>query len=235
MLTMDTAADSRVAELVAQAATAARAYPVVIRYETNPTSAMEPTPAGTDITARNGGVPVHLRGLPATEPGQTVMLSGQVSWNPVEATQQGTVVFDGGVWPPDELGLLRSPVRCRVVDGRVVEIEGDTDAAVFRQWMASHGDADMYRVTHWSLGFNPGVTKPTGRIVEDERVFGGVEFGLGTKGAWLGGDTWVAAAHTDGSMLRPSIFLDGEAIEVDGVYVHPDVVAACRPSGIPGY
>lgn len=316
VLTVDTAADTRVAELVAQAAAAARAHPVVVRYETNPTSAMEPsppvagaianadvwiefalgylmhsaafrtaldngaryanltgmdvqmlvdtvgrvdfaqvtrlgevlvglveradevritTPAGTDVTARNGGVPVHLRGLPATEPGQTVMLSGQISWNPVEATQQGTVVFDGAIWPPGELGLLRTPVRCTVRDGRVVDIEGEGDAAVFRQWMASHGDENMYRVAHWSLGFNPGVTRPTGRIVEDERVFGGVEFGVGTKGAWLGGDTWVAAAHTDGSMLGPSIYLDGEPIEVEGRYVHPDVVAACRACGIAGY
>ncbi len=26
----------------------------------------------------------------------------------------------------------------------------------------------MFRLAHYSIGFNPGVTKPTGRIVEDE-------------------------------------------------------------------
>ncbi|WP_028927630.1 hypothetical protein [Pseudonocardia acaciae] len=193
------------------------------------------TPAGTDVTARNGGRPVNLRGVPATEPGQTVMLAGQISWNPLEDTQHGTLVFDGALWPPDELGLLRSPVRCTVREGRVTDISGGADAAVFRRWMDGHGDPNMYRIAHWSLGFNPGVRAPTGRIVEDERVFGCVELGIGTKGAWIGGEPWVAAAHTDGSMLGPSIYLDGEAIEEEGRYVHPELVGLCRELGVQGY
>lgn len=316
VITVDTAGDDRVAELTAQAVLAAGASPTVVRYETRPSSAMEPpapvagavaradvwieyavgylmhsdafrqaiangaryanltamdvqmlvdtvgrvdfdgvtrlgealvrllsdadeirvtSPEGTDLTARNGDRPVNLRGVPATEPGQTVMLAGQISWNPLEETQQGTLVFDGAVWPPDELGLLRSPVRCTVRDGRVVSIDGDTDAGVFERWMASHEDPNMYRVAHWSLGFNPGVRKPTGRIVEDERVFGCVELGIGTKGAWIGGEPWVAAAHTDGSVMNPSIYADGEAIEEDGTYVHPELVAICRDLGVSGY
>lgn len=193
------------------------------------------TPSGTDLTARNGGRPVNLRGVPATEPGQTVMLAGQISWNPLEDTQSGTLVFDGAVWPPDELGLLRSPIRCTVESGRVTGIDGGADAAVFERWMNAQADPNMYRIAHWSLGFNPGVTKPTGRIVEDERVFGCVELGLGTKGAWIGGDPWVAAAHTDGSMLNPSIYLDGDPIEKDGRYCHPRLEQICRELDIPGY
>ncbi len=49
---------------------------------------------------------------------------------------------------------------------------------------------DMCRVAHWSLDYNPGMTKSTGRIVEDERVFGCVEFGVGAKGTWIGGAPW---------------------------------------------
>lgn len=193
------------------------------------------TPAGTDLRARNGGRPINLRGKPAEKPGETVMLAGQISWNPLEETQEGVLVFDGAVWPPNDLGLLRSPIRMRVADGVVSEIDGGTDAFTFKQWMDSHGDPNMFRIAHWSLGFNPGVTKPTGRIVEDERVFGCVELGLGTKGAWIGGEPWVAAAHTDGSLLNPSIYLDGEPIELDGRYVHADLVEICRRLGVAGY
>jgi leucyl aminopeptidase (aminopeptidase T) len=193
------------------------------------------SPTGTDLWARNGGRPINLRGKPAEKPGETVMLSGQISWNPLEQTQQGLLVFDGAVWPPNELGLLRTPITMRVEEGVVTSIDGDADARIFHGWMHSHGDPNMFRVAHWSLGFNPGVTKPTGRIVEDERVFGCVEFGLGTKGGWIGGESWVAAAHTDGSVLNPSIYLDGEAIEVDGRYVHPDLAAICRRLGVAGY
>ncbi|MGW5358791.1 hypothetical protein [Actinopolymorpha pittospori] len=193
------------------------------------------TPAGTDLRARNGGRPINLRGKPAERPGETVMLAGQISWNPLEETQEGVLVFDGAAWPPAELGLLRSPVRMKVSEGVVSAIEGGSDATTFARWMESHGDPNMFRIAHWSLGFNPGVTRPTGRIVEDERVFGCVELGLGTKGAWIGGEPWVAAAHTDGSMLDPSIYLDGEAIELDGRYVHPTLVEICRRLAVPGY
>lgn len=194
------------------------------------------SPAGTDIRGRIGDRPINLRGLPATEPGASVMLSGQISFNPYEDTQNGVVVFDGGAWPPNELGLLNSAVRCEVENGVITSITGDgTDAAVYESWFESLDDPNMYRIAHWSLGFNPGVPKLTGRIVEDERVFGTVEFGMGTKGKWIGGDYWAAAAHTDASMNLPSIYLDGELLEKDGKYVHPDIVKICREMGIEGY
>jgi len=193
------------------------------------------TPAGTDLRARNGGRPVNLRGKPAERPGETVMLAGQISWNPLEETQEGVLVFDGAVWPPAELGLLTSPIRMEVSGGVVTSIEGGSDALTFRRWMESLDDPNMLRIAHWSLGFNPGVTRPTGRIVEDERVFGCVEFGLGAKGAWIGGEPWTAAAHTDGSLLNPTIYLDGEVIEQDGRYVHPRLVEICRRLGVSGY
>jgi leucyl aminopeptidase (aminopeptidase T) len=193
------------------------------------------SPAGTNLVGRNQGRPINLRGKPAEKPGETVMLAGQISWNPVESTQNGRLVFDGAIWPPNELGLLRSPVACTVKDGVVTEIEGGPDAQTFKRWMHSHGDPNMFRVAHWSLGFNPGVTRPTGRIVEDERVFGCVELGIGTKGAWIGGEPWVAAAHTDGSIMNPSITLDGVMIEEEGRYVHPELAEICRQIGVPGY
>lgn len=199
------------------------------------------TPAGTDLRGRNGDRPINLRGKPAENPGETVMLAGQISWNPLEATQHGTLVFDGAVWPPAELGLLTAPIRMSVSEGVVSEIgpvgQSSAEAEIFRRWMHDNDDPDhnMFRIAHWSLGFNPGVRQPTGRIVEDERVFGCVELGIGTKGAWIGGEPWVANAHTDGSLLNPTIELDGEAIEVDGRYVHPTLVEICRRQGIAGY
>jgi leucyl aminopeptidase (aminopeptidase T) len=45
----------------------------------------------------------------------------------------------------------------------------------------------------------------------------------------------VAAAHTDGSILNPSIYLDGVAIEKEGRYVHPELVEICRRLNVPGY
>lgn len=191
---------------------------------------------GMDITGRTGDRPIHVRGIPADKPGMSVMLAGQISWNPLEETQNGTIVFDGAVWPPDENGLLSNPVTLTVKDGVVTEVQGEgRDADVYRSWLAAQDDPNMYRVAHWSLGFNPGVTRSTGRIVEDERVFGCVEFGIGTKGAWIGGEPWVAPAHSDGSAVAPSIYVDGVAIEEHGRYVHPELVEICRRLRIDGY
>ena len=193
------------------------------------------TPGGTSLTAVNGGRPVLLRGKRAERPGETVMLAGQVSWNPVEESIEGTLVFDGAVWPPPELGLLRERIVCEVHEGRVTKISGSAEADIFVGWLRGFGDENMYRIAHVSPGFNPGVQHPTGRIVEDERVFGGVEIGIGAKGAWLGGTLWSAPAHTDGSMLNPSIYLDGVPIETKGRYVHPDLVRLAAEMGVPGY
>jgi leucyl aminopeptidase (aminopeptidase T) len=79
------------------------------------------------------------------------------------------------------------------------------------------------------------VTRCTGRIVEDERVFGGVEFGIGNQIKEISGSGWQAGGHTDGVVLNPSIYLDGQPMEEEGRYVHPDVVAVCRELGAPGY
>ncbi|MDP2871993.1 MAG: hypothetical protein Q8P31_05575, partial [Bacillota bacterium] len=86
----------------------------------------------------------------------------------------------------------------------------------------------MYHLAHYSLGFNPGVLRPTGRIVEDERVFGCMEFGVGQTRSG-------APSHTDGIVLNPTIVLDGVHMETEGRYVHPAAAALCRELGVPGY
>lgn len=193
------------------------------------------SPGGTDLLAYNRGRKVRHSGRVADIKGYPIMLGGQISWCPMEETIKGRLVFDGALWPPAEIGLLRSPVALTLERGVVTKIEGGVEAQILERWMRSCNDEKMFWLAHYSLGFNPGVTKPTGRIVEDERVFGCIEFGLGTQGAQLMAKTWSAASHTDGIVLNPSIVLDGVAIEKDGVYVHPDVIEACHQLGVSGY
>ena len=89
---------------------------------------------------------------------------------------------------------MSAPVKLTVEKGVVTKVEGGRDADIFRNWLASYQDPASYRLAHYSLGFNPGVMAPTGRIVEDERVFGGIEFGIGSQGRFNpGGNKWDAA------------------------------------------
>jgi leucyl aminopeptidase (aminopeptidase T) len=79
------------------------------------------------------------------------------------------------------------------------------------------------------------VIQPTGRIVEDERVFGCIEMGIGSQGAQIMGKTWSAASHTDGVVLNPTILLDGVTMEKDGIYQLQLLREVCRELGVPGY
>jgi len=190
---------------------------------------------GTDLHANNRGRGIRHSGQKATRKGYPIMLGGQISWCPVESTINGKLVFDGALWPPLELGKLNSSVEIMFSEGRITDVAGGPDAAVFRSWLDSFKDDAMYRLAHYSLGFNPGVTATTGRIVEDERVFGCMEFGIGSQGKAIMGEFWTAASHTDGTLLRPTIILDGKVFEQDGVYMEEKCRALCKKLGVAGY
>lgn len=62
-----------------------------------------------------------------------------------------------------------------------------------------------------------------------------MEFGIGSQGIKIGGAHWSAASHSDGIVLRPTIILDGEKLEENGVYVDAEARKICKELGIAGY
>lgn len=190
---------------------------------------------GTNLTAYNRGRKVKHSGQRATKKGFPVMLGGQVSWCPIEETINGTLVFDAALFPPAEIGILNENIELTIKDGRIIKIDGGKQAEIFRNWLASFNDSNMYRLAHYSIGFNPGVTKATGRIVEDERIFGCIEFGFGSQGASLMGAFWDAASHTDGVVSKPTIILDGKVLEENGIYQDEKSREFCKKLGVSGY
>ena len=199
------------------------------RHVRNADEVIVKSAGGADLRGYNRGRDVRLSGRRATEKGYPVMLAGQISWCPIEETIEGELVFDGALWPPLEIGRLSSPVALTLKEGRVSDIRGGRDAEVFKRWMEGLRDPEnMYRLAHYSLGFNPGVTSITGRIVEDERVFGCIEFGIGSQGKSIMGAEWTAAGHSDGIVLNPTIILDGKVFEENGVYMYKDVRDICK-------
>lgn len=194
------------------------------------------TKEGTNLHGNMGGRIVRHSGQKATKKGYPVMLSGQISFCPVEETIEGTLVFDGAVFPPTSMGILKTNVVLELKKGRVVDFSGEgNDYLIFKRWIENWNDENMYRLAHYSLGFNPGVTKCTGRIVEDERVFGCMEFGIGSQGIAIGGSHWSAASHTDGTVLHPTIVLDGELFEEAGIYKDKKAIEFCQRLGVAGY
>ncbi len=180
---------------------------------------------GTDLSCPIDKHPPRF--LPGTgEPGQgySLMLGGQSSFSARVADTSGTLVFDGCIWPPAEIGPLHNPVRLTLERGVITKVDGGHEARTFERWLAKFDSEILRTLAHISFGFNPGVKRITGRIVEDERVFGCLNIGFGPQR--LG-----SPSHTDGVVLRPSIVADGVEIERDGSYVHPELVELCRKLG----
>lgn len=186
------------------------------------------TPAGTDMRMTIDKAGDHFWEEPPVDGGFPQMLGGQSGFMAYRESYEGILVFDGALWPPAELGILRNPVRLTIEHGYIKNIEGGAEALVFERWLAGFDHPTAYLMDHACYGFNPGVTQPTGRILEDERVFGCMQFGIGAT-------EYGSPAHTDGVVLNPSVWLDDAQIEQNGHYLHPQLAELCCQMGAPGY
>ena len=176
------------------------------------------SPAGCDVTMTVDPAGDPFWEDPPSDGGWPQMLGGQSGCMVVRESASGTLVFDGAAWPPDSLGLLERPIVMTLVDGYATQFSGGREAELYEQWLRSFDSAEALMFDHFCYGFNPGVRKPTGRILEDERVFGCVQIGIGATE--LG-----SPVHSDGVVLRPTVWLDDQLIQADGAYVDPEIAA----------
>lgn len=180
------------------------------------------SPAGTDLSCIIDRQMVRHSGRILKEPGWAT-LGGQAGLGtPKWGTANGTLVFDGCIWPPDEVNVLREPVKLTIKENRIIKIDGGVQAKMLERWLQGLNDPNMFNLVHISYGFNPGVRRISGRILEDERVFGSFEVGIGSY------QGRPAKGHTDGVVLNPSIWLDGKQIEREGEYVEPTLADLSR-------
>jgi leucyl aminopeptidase (aminopeptidase T) len=183
------------------------------------------SPAGLDVTFENDpGRPIFNELMQAHSPG-CYFPAGQIGWAQAEDTLDGTIVFDGSVFPP--IGMLREPVSLSVKKSRVTEVKGGSEARIFERWLRKFDDPAMFNVAHVCYGCNPGA-RLSGNIAEDERVWGCTEWGLGyqrepTKGNFTPSHGYSPPSHTDGICLNASVWLDGVQIEQEGRYIEPEL------------
>ena len=81
----------------------------------------------------------------------------------------------------------------------------------------------MLKMAHMAYGFNPGA-KLSGNVVEDERVWGCTEWGIGyvseIEAPPIG---QPAVSHTDGICLNSTIYFDGKKIMEEGKIVDEEL------------
>ena len=182
-------------------------------------------PSGTDVTFEmDPNNPVTVESGYADTPGPH-FLAGQIAWTPKVGSVNGVIVFDGSLVP---LGVLKEPVKLYVEADKIVKIEGGEEAAQFERWLKSFNDPNMFLMAHVCYGFHPNA-KLTGVCLEDERVWGCTEWGIGSVGKHLlPPEGRSAASHSDGICLNSSVWLDDELLMDKGRIVHPELVELAK-------
>ena len=164
---------------------------------------------GTDITLSPGDRSWHLDTGIVHDAGEMSNLpAGEVFLSPV--TADGTIVVTGTMAPHGLLDKAQS-IRIEVEDGYVTDI----DDAVIREQVEEASEAvgqDAYNLAEFGIGTNVGVRQLVGSVLLDEKAGGTVHFAIGDD-AGFGGDT-DAPIHLDGILRQPSVFVDGEEIDL---------------------
>lgn len=167
------------------------------------------SPQGTDITFDLGDRPwnedtgiVHDAGSFSNLP------AGEVFISPVSAN--GTYVVDGTIRPHGRLADGRT-VTIDVEDGQLTHISDDALRSEVEAAAEAVGDA-AYNLAELGIGTNLGVTDLVGSVLLDEKAAGTVHIAFGDD-AGIGGDT-EAPIHMDGILTEPTVYVDGEAIEL---------------------
>ncbi|WP_299334140.1 aminopeptidase [Haloplanus sp.] len=165
------------------------------------------TPAGTDFTVEPGdrewlsdtGL-VHDRGDFSNLPAGETFISPE--------TASGTYVVDGTMMPH---GLLDDPIRFEVEDGYVTHISDDAVRDQVDQARDTVG-RDAANLAELGIGTNVGVTELMGSVLLDEKAAGTVHIAIGDD-AGIGGDV-EAPLHLDGILRNPTVYADGEVIDL---------------------
>ncbi|MFB6081138.1 MAG: aminopeptidase [Haloferacaceae archaeon] len=165
------------------------------------------TPAGTDVTVEPGDREWLQDTGMVHEPGAFSNLpAGEVFVSP--ETANGVYVVDGTMMPH---GRLDHEIRFEVEDGFVTAVSDDAVRAELETAADAVGDA-AYNLAELGIGTNVGVADLVGSVLLDEKAAGTVHFAVGDDES-IGGDV-EAPIHMDGILLEPTVYADGEAVDL---------------------
>ncbi|WP_257299559.1 aminopeptidase [Haloarchaeobius sp. FL176] len=167
------------------------------------------TELGTDITFEPGDREWRSDTGMVDEPGAFSNLpAGEVFVSPENAN--GTYVVDGTIAPH---GLLDEgeTVTIEVEDGFVTATDSDEIDAML-ETAAEEVGRDAYNLAELGIGTNVAVTELVGSVLLDEKAGGTIHIAFGDD-AGIGGDT-SAPLHQDGIIRDPTVYADGEEVEL---------------------
>lgn len=131
------------------------------------------------------------------------------------------VVAPGDILLPQNI-YVREPITYTIEKGWITDIRGGLDAELVKSYMAAFDDPRGMDMSHVGWGMNPQASWhnmtpgafPGGMGMEPRSYYGNVMFSTGPNNE-LGGPN-DTACHLDIPMRGCSLFLDDEAIVIDG-------------------
>ncbi len=137
--------------------------------------------------------------------------AGEAFIAPVEGSAQGVVVFDGSFANIP----LDYPITIKVENGLAVSISGKKAATILNRQL-SDLTQDARNIGELGIGTNP-QANPRGELIEAEKAYGTVHIALGRNDSF--GGTVNVPFHSDGVVLKPTVYLDEKAIIRSGEFV----------------
>ncbi len=134
---------------------------------------------------------------------------GEVWVPPVEESAEGVAVFDQVF----HRGARIEDLRLTFHKGKVVEFTAKKNGELFAS-LQREADGDKDMIAEMGIGTNPRVTKVTGDCLLDEKILGTVHIAIGSN-RYFGGNN-SSTIHKDMVILKPSLYVEGNALIVEG-------------------
>jgi leucyl aminopeptidase (aminopeptidase T) len=164
---------------------------------------------GTDITFETGDDEwLDDTGIVHDDGDFSNLPAGEVFVSPSDAN--GTYVVDGTMMPHGRLEKGQR-LRFEVENGYVTDISDD-DVREQVETASEEVGRDAYNLAELGIGTNVAVDELVGSVLLDEKAAGTVHIAIGDD-AGIGGDT-DAPVHLDGIIRNPTVYADGEEIEL---------------------
>jgi len=174
------------------------------------------TPAGTKFTtsiagrsAVNGYGIANQSGMAASPP------NIETAVGPADNSAEGILVIDGSILLPG-LGIIKEPITVHVSKGYITSIEGGGEAKLLEKSLKDLNDDRVYLIAEVGFGMNTSASL-SGRMLEDEGVFGTMHIGIGNNLSY--GGTNATPIHIDMVMRKPTCTIDDKIVYKDGVIV----------------
>jgi aminopeptidase len=169
---------------------------------------------GTDLTFSIAGIPT------VKSAGRYNVPDGEVSTAPVRDSANGAITYNV---PSLEAGTTFQNVRLRLEGGRIVEAQGTPQDQLELRLDTDEGARYL---GEFSLGVNPGITRPVGDILFDEKMAGSLHVTPGNAYEIIDNGN-RSALHWDLVLLQTSewgggeVWFDDVLVRKDGRFVLP--------------